>query len=61
MAEIEINIMQEECLERRIGSIKLLKSEVNTWSKQNNKEKRKLNWNFTREKADIKLSKYYVR
>jgi hypothetical protein len=60
MAEIEINIMEEECLDRRIGNRKLLESELNTWSNQNNKGNRKIYWSFTREKADMKMSKYYV-
>jgi len=60
MAEIEINIMEEECLGRRIGNRKLLESELNIWCKQNNKEKRKICWSFTSKKADEKMSKYYV-
>ncbi len=60
MAEIEINIMDKECLDRNIGNRKELEKELKTWCNQNNKEKRKIYWSFTREKADTKLSKYYV-
>ncbi|HET54371.1 MAG TPA: IS630 family transposase, partial [Ignavibacteria bacterium] len=31
MAEIEINIMERECLSRRIGQEAILKSELNKW------------------------------
>ena len=60
MAEIEINMMNKECLDRNIKSRKLLENELRAWSNQNNIEKRKIKWSFTREKADEKLSKYYV-
>jgi len=60
MAEIEINIMDKECLDRNIGNRKELEKELETWCNQNNKEKRKIYWSFTRETADKKLSKYYV-
>jgi len=60
MAEIEINIMDRECLDRNIGTKKELARELKIWCAQNNKEKRKINWSFTKEKADKKLSKNYV-
>ena len=60
MAEIEINIMDRECLSRRIGNPILLEKEIACWSAQKNKMKAKIRWSFTREKADKRLSKYYV-
>lgn len=60
MAEIEINVMDRECLARRIGRKVALKCEVNQWSSQRNKEKKKICWSFTKNDADRKLSKYYV-
>lgn len=60
MAEIEINMMDRECLNRRIGQKGVLKKEVAVWGKQRNKEKKKINWTFTKKKADKKLSKYYA-
>lgn len=60
MAEIEINIMDRECLDRRIGQEDLLKSEIYHWSLQRNKAKKKINWSFTKKDADRKLSKHYV-
>ncbi len=52
--------MNKECLDRNIGNRKELEKELKTWCNQNNKEKRKIYWSFTRKKADTKLSKYYV-
>lgn len=60
MAEIEINLLDHECLKRNIGNREKLEKEVNIWCENNNFEKRKINWSFTRYKADKTLSKYYV-
>ena len=60
MAEIEINLLDHECLDRNIGDRLELEKQVNAWCSQNNDEKRTINWGFTRYKADKKLSKYYV-
>jgi hypothetical protein len=60
MAEIEINMLDKECLDRNIKSRELLEKELEAWANQNNIEKRKIKWSFTRAKADKKLSKYYV-
>jgi len=60
MAEIEINMMDKECLDRNIKSRELLEKELGAWARQNNIEKKKIKWGFTRKKADKKLSKYYV-
>lgn len=59
-AEIEINIMDMECTNRRIGDIATLTNEVNAWTKRRNDNKKKINWKFTKKSADEKLSKYYV-
>jgi hypothetical protein len=60
MAEIEINVMDKECLDRRIGQKDILEKEIDSWAKQRNKDKAKIKWTFTKKKADKKLSKYYV-
>ena len=60
MAEIEINVMDRQCTGRRISNKNLLISETNAYQDYRNENKCKLNWNFSREIADEKLSKYYV-
>ena len=60
MAEIEINLLDHECLDRNIGNRVELEKQVDAWCKQNNSEKRKINWSFSRYMADKKLSNYYV-
>jgi len=59
-AEIEINVMDTECTGRRIANKGELSSEVVAWAKRRNEQKKKINWRFTRKKADKKLSRYYV-
>jgi len=59
-AEIEINVMDIECTDRRIGDMEGLVREVAAWTKRRNDLKKKIDWKFTRERADRKLSKYYV-
>lgn len=60
MAEIEINMMDRECLARRIGDANVLEREIDYWSQQRNKAKKKIQWTFKRKDADKRLSKYYV-
>jgi hypothetical protein len=59
-AEIEINVMDIECTGRRIGDKEILTYEVAAWTKRRNDQKKKINWKFTRKRADKKLSKYYI-
>lgn len=60
MAEIEINIMGRECLGGKIGNENLLKRQINSWTKERNKRRKKINWKFTKQHADKKLSKHYA-
>ncbi len=54
MAEIEINILEAECLDRKIGSMDVLKKEVKAWEAQKNDQKKKIYWHFPKQKADNK-------
>ena len=60
VAEIEIGVMDTECTRRRIPDKETLRKEVIAWSKRRNERKIKINWRFTKQKADEKLSEYYV-
>ena len=59
MAEIEFSAMSKQCLDRRIGSLKTLRREVEAWTKARNKKKIKLNWQFTKDHARDKFEKFY--
>ena len=60
IAEIEINAMDTQCTGRRIANKELLIKETTAYMNDRNEKKSKIYWNFTREDADKKLSKYYV-
>lgn len=60
MAEIEINMLEEECIGRRISSEKELKNEIAAWEQRVNQQKRKINWSFTKRDAYKKLNEHYV-
>lgn len=60
MAEIEINIMDRQCTGGRIESKDKLESEIMMWSKERNDKHCNIEWKFTRQDADKKLSKHYV-
>ena len=60
MAEIEIGIMDRQCTGQRIATVELLQTEVESWQQQRNAAKRGIEWTFTRQDADRKLSKHYV-
>ncbi len=60
VAEIEIGVMDAECTGRRIGDKHLLAREVRAWTTRRNKQEKKIEWRFTKQRADERLSKYYV-
>ena len=59
MAEIELNVLTKQCLNRRIDDITVVRKEVLAWQKYRNNKNAKVNWQFTTEEARIKLSRLY--
>jgi len=59
MAEIELHVLMGQCLNRRIGKIDEMRSEVKAWQKERNNKQAKINWQFTNDKARVKLKKLY--
>ena len=60
MAEIEIGILDKQCLDRRIPTAEKMIAEVKAWKTKRNRQRKTIDWSFTKEKADEKLGKYYV-
>jgi hypothetical protein len=60
MAEIEIGVMERQCAGCRIGTEALLQAEVRAWEQRRNEAKKTIEWKFTRQDADKKLSRHYV-
>ena len=60
MAEIEIGILDRQCLNRRLPSRAILDVEVNAWQVRRNAGQRGIAWRFTRQDADEKMARHYV-
>ena len=59
MAEIELNVLIGQCLNRRIDNVEKVMSEVEAWQNHRNNKDAKVNWQFTANDARIKLSRLY--
>ena len=59
MAEIELHVLNGQCLNRHISKIKEVEEEVSAWQEDRNNKKCKINWQFTTKDARIKLKKLY--
>lgn len=59
MAEIELGIMNRQCLNRRIGNTTTLQHEVAAWENERNRRSTKVNWQFTTADARVKLRRLY--
>jgi hypothetical protein len=59
MAEIELNVLIGQCLNRRIDNIDEVCREAEAWQRFRNTKNAKVNWQFTAEDARIKLSRLY--
>src|SRR5260221_4502287 len=59
MVEIEIGVMVSQCLDRRIPSKAMLVKEVKAWERRRNRDKSRINWLFTVDRARQKLGRAY--
>lgn len=59
MAEIEIGVMNRQCLDRRIDNREVMRQEIAAWELQRNQAESKIHWTFTIETARRKMRKTY--
>jgi len=59
IAEIELNVVNNQCLGRRINTIAKVADEVQVWETARNGFKQKINWQFTTNQARNKLKRLY--
>ena len=59
MAEIELHVLNGQCLNRHISTMEKIKEEVEAWQSNRNNKNSKINWQFTNKEARIKLKKLY--
>lgn len=55
MAEIEIGILDRQCIKGRVPDEKRLREKTSAWQKDRNKKEAKINWTFTTQKAREKF------
>ena len=59
IAEIELNVMTRQCLNRRIDNIEFLRKELAAWEMERNETKANVNWQFRTKDARVKLLSLY--
>jgi len=59
MAEIELNVLNGQCLNRRIDNIETIERQTTAWQNHRNNKDAKVNWQFTADDARIKLKRLY--
>jgi DDE superfamily endonuclease len=59
MAEIELNVLIGQCLNRRINNIDTMRSEVAAWQARRDQLNAKIDWQFTADNARVKLKRLY--
>ncbi len=59
MAEIELNVLNGQCLNRRIDNFEEVQREVDAWKTHRNNMNAEINWRFKTKDARIKLKRLY--
>jgi len=59
MAEIEISVLERQCLDRRLAEVPIVRSEVAAWETLRNNQHATVDWRFTTTKARSKLEFLY--
>jgi len=59
IAEIELSVFTEQCLDRRIPDMATLQQEAKAWYCNRNTRQKSVDWQFTTEKARINLKGLY--
>jgi len=61
MAEIELSVLKDQCLDRRIDNMGDMKAGVASWEKDRNNSLKNIDWQFTPSDARIKLKRLYPK
>lgn len=59
MAEIELNVLIRQCLNRRIPRMETVAAEAQAWQHLRNNQNATINWQFTTGNARVKLKRLY--
>jgi predicted AAA+ superfamily ATPase len=59
VAEIELNVLNGQCLNRRIPNIQTVRNEALAWQNERNNKNAKVDWQFSIDNARTKLKRLY--
>ncbi len=59
MAEIELHVLNGQCLNRHISTMEKIKIEVEAWQGHRNNKNSTINWQFTTKDSRVKLKRLY--
>jgi hypothetical protein len=59
MAEVELSVLQGQCLDRRIPDKKTLVNEIAAWEKKRNEQQATIDWRFSVKEAREKMKRLY--
>jgi hypothetical protein len=59
MAETELSVLAGQCMDRRMDCAEFVRTEVAAWEAERNRREAKVRWQFTTEKARVKLERLY--
>lgn len=59
MAEIELAVVNRQCLDRRLPDIPTVRHEIAAWEQRRNTAKATIDWHFTNDAARKKLDRVY--
>lgn len=61
MAEPELSVMARQCFADRVGSQKLATERIVKWYQERNQRQKGIDWQFTNQKARLKLKRLYPK
>jgi hypothetical protein len=53
MAEVELSILDRQCLSQRLASFEIAQRQIDTWTIHRNQQQATITWRFTAEDASI--------
>jgi len=61
IAEIELSVLNGQCLDRRIPDLQMMRKHVTAWEDDRNNRPSKIRWQFSTTDARIKLKRLYPK
>ena len=59
VVEIEFSAMVRQCLDRRLATLEDVEREVTAWTRERNRNQKRVDWHMTTDDARVKLKRLY--